>query len=90
MKYFDPSYTIRSVAANANDHVLCGFLGRGAAHAGMAGKTKMLVGLRNNHLVHIPMEATAGRRKQVYLHGGKWMGVLETTGQTCLKNSNAV
>lgn len=86
LKYFDPSYTIRSVAANANDHVLCGFLGRGAAHAGMAGKTKMLVGLCNNHLVHISMEATAGRRKQVYLHGDKWMGVLETTGQSSLKN----
>lgn len=86
LKYFDPSYSIRSVPANANDHVLCGFLGRGAVHAGMAGKTKMLVGLCNNHLVHIPMEATAGKRKQVYMHGEKWMGVLETTGQSSLKN----
>jgi 6-phosphofructokinase 1 len=86
LKYFDPSYIIRSVPANANDHILCGFLGRGAAHAGMAGKTKMLVGLCNNHLVHIPMEATAGKRKQVDLSGGKWMGVLETTGQPSLKN----
>ena len=90
LKYFDPSYIIRSVPANANDHILCGFLGRGAAHAGMAGKTKMLVGLCNNHLVHIPMEATAGKQKQVDLSGGKWMGVLETTGQTGVKNSNAV
>jgi 6-phosphofructokinase 1 len=52
----------------------------------MAGKTKMLVGLCNNHLVHIPMEATAGKRKQVDLSGGKWMGALETTGQPSLKN----
>ncbi len=86
LKYIDPSYMIRSVPANANDHVLCGFLGRGAAHAGMAGKTKMLVGLCNNQLVHIPIQATVGRRKQVYLHGEKWMGVLETTGQGALKN----
>jgi 6-phosphofructokinase 1 len=86
LKYFDPSYTIRSVPANADDHVLCGFLARAAVHAGMAGKTKMLVGLRNNHLVHIPMAAAAGRRKQVYLAGEKWMGVLETTGQSSLKN----
>ena len=86
LKYIDPSYTIRSVEANANDHVFCGFLARGAVHAGMAGKTKMLVGLCNNHLVHIPMEATAGKRKQVDLSGGKWMSVLETTGQPSLKN----
>jgi 6-phosphofructokinase 1 len=86
LKYIDPSYTIRSVAANANDHVFCGFLARGAVHAGMAGKTKMFVGLCNNHLVHIPMQATAGKRKQVDLSGGKWLSVLETTGQPSLKN----
>ena len=90
LKYIDPSYTIRSVPANANDHILCGFLARGAVHAGMAGKTKMLVGLFNNHLVHIPMEATARKRKQVSLNGATWMGVLETTGQSFLKNSNGV
>ncbi len=86
LKYIDPSYTIRSVPANANDHVLCGFLGRSAVHAGMAGKTRMLVGLCNNHFVHIPMEATAGKRKQVDLSGNMWMSVLETTGQTSLRH----
>ena len=86
LKYIDPSYTIRSVAANANDRVFCGFLARGAVHAGMAGKTKMLVGLCNNHLVHIPMEATAGKRKQLDLSVGNWISVLETTGQSSLKN----
>jgi len=86
LKYIDPSYTIRSVPANANDHILCGFLARCAVHAGMAGKTKMLVGLCNNQLVHIPMEATAGKRKQVDLTRDKWMSVLETTGQASLKN----
>lgn len=86
LKYIDPSYTIRSVAANANDHVLCGFLGRNAVHAGMAGKTRMLVGLCNNRFVHIPMEATVGRRKQVEVSGNVWMSVLESTGQSSLKN----
>jgi 6-phosphofructokinase 1 len=86
LKYIDPSYTIRSVAANANDNVLCGFLARGAVHAGMAGKTRMLVGLCNNHLVHIPMGISTGRRKEVNLHGHKWMSVLEATGQPSLKN----
>jgi len=86
LKYIDPSYTIRSVPANANDNVLCGFLARGAVHAGIAGKTRMLVGLCNNHLVHIPMEVSAGKRKQVNLHGAKWTSVLEATGQPSLKN----
>ncbi|MBW2109339.1 MAG: ATP-dependent 6-phosphofructokinase [Deltaproteobacteria bacterium] len=86
LKYIDPSYTIRSVGANANDDILCGSLGRYAVHAGMAGKTKMLVALCNNHFVHIPMEATAGKRRQVELSSDMWMSVLETTGQPLLKN----
>ncbi|MBW2174534.1 MAG: ATP-dependent 6-phosphofructokinase, partial [Deltaproteobacteria bacterium] len=65
LKYIDPSYMIRSVPANTNDGVLCGLLARRAVHAGMAGKTKMLVGLCNNHFVHIPMEETVGKRRQV-------------------------
>jgi 6-phosphofructokinase 1 len=86
LKYIDPSYTIRSVAANTNDGVLCGLLARSAVHAGMAGKTKMLVGLCNNQFVHIPIEATAGKRKQVDCAGDMWMSVLETTGQPSLHN----
>ncbi len=86
LKYIDPSYTIRSASANANDHLLCGFLARGAVHAGMAGKTKMLVGLCNNQIVHIPMEASIGKRKHVDISGDMWMSVLETTGQPSLKN----
>ncbi|HID29004.1 MAG TPA: ATP-dependent 6-phosphofructokinase [Desulfobacterales bacterium] len=86
LKYIDPSYTIRSASANANDHLLCGSLARNAVHAGIAGKTKMLVGLCNNQVVHIPMEASAGKRKQVDTSGDMWMSVLETTGQPSLKN----
>jgi len=86
LKYIDPSYTIRSACANAGDHLLCGFLARSAVHAGMAGKTKMLVGLCNNRIVHIPMEATAGKRKQVDTSGDMWMSVLETTGQPSMNN----
>jgi 6-phosphofructokinase 1 len=86
LKYIDPSYTIRSASASASDHLLCGFLARGAVHAGMAGKTKMLVALCNNQIVHIPMEASVGKRKQVDIHGDMWMSVLETTGQPSLND----
>lgn len=86
LKYIDPSYIIRSLPANANDRVFCSFLGRDAVHAGMAGKTKLLVGRWNNHFVHLPISASAGMRKQVNPHGKLWRTVLEATGQGSLKN----
>jgi 6-phosphofructokinase 1 len=86
IKYIDPSYMIRSLPANANDSVFCGFLGRNAVHAGMAGKTKLVIGRWNNHFVHIPMEATTCKRKQVAPDGELWSAVLEATGQGSLKN----
>jgi 6-phosphofructokinase 1 len=86
IKYIDPSYMIRSLPANANDSVFCGFLGRNAVHAGMAGKTKLVIGRWNNHFVHIPMEATTSKRKQVAPDGELWSAVLEATGQGALKN----
>ncbi|MDX9818485.1 MAG: ATP-dependent 6-phosphofructokinase [Desulfococcus multivorans] len=86
LKYIDPSYIIRSLPANANDHVFCSFLGRNAVHAAMAGKTRLLIGHWNNHFVHIPMSASAGRRKQIDPNGRLWQSVLEATGQGSLKN----
>jgi len=86
LKYIDPSYMIRSLPANANDSVFCGFLGRDAVHAGMAGKTKLIVGHWNNHFVHVPIDTSAGRRKQVSPDGKLWHTVLESTGQGSLKN----
>ncbi len=81
LKYIDPSYMIRSLPANANDSVFCGLLGRDAVHAGMAGKTKLLISFWNNHYVHIPMDASAGKRKNVDPEGRLWQSVLEATGQ---------
>jgi 6-phosphofructokinase 1 len=86
IKYIDPSYLIRSLAANANDHVFCSFLGRDAVHAGMAGKTKVLIGYWNNHFVNIPMSASAGKRKQVDPKGKLWHSILAATGQGVLIN----
>lgn len=81
LKYIDPSYIIRSLPANANDSVFCGFLGRDAVHAGMAGKTNLLISFWNNHYVHIPMAASAGKRKKLDPRGRLWQSVLEATGQ---------
>jgi 6-phosphofructokinase 1 len=81
LKYIDPSYLIRSVPATANDSVFCGFLGQNAVHAGMAGKTNMVVGSRNDEFIYIPIDLVVNKRKQVDLKGKLWSSVLEATGQ---------
>jgi 6-phosphofructokinase 1 len=86
IKYIDPSYMIRSLPANANDRVFCNFLGRNAVHAGMAGKTNLLIGHWNNHFVHVPMKTVAGKRKKIYPKGSLWRSALEATGQGPLRN----
>ena len=80
LKYIDPSYMIRSVPANASDSIYCGALGQYAVHAGMAGKTSMLVGLIKDEYVHLPLQIVASGSK-VNPEGNVWMRVLETTGQ---------
>jgi len=80
LKYIDPSYTIRSVPANASDSIYCGALGQYAVHAGMAGKTSMLVGLIKDEYVHLPFQTVTSGSK-VDPEGNTWMRVLETTGQ---------
>jgi len=80
LKYIDPSYTIRSVPANASDSIYCGALGQYAVHAGMAGKTSMLVGLIKDEYVHLPFRMVSSGSK-VNPEGNIWMRVLETTGQ---------
>ncbi|MDD5099455.1 MAG: ATP-dependent 6-phosphofructokinase [Syntrophales bacterium] len=80
LKYIDPSYMIRSVPANASDSMYCGALGQYAVHAGMAGKTGMLVGLMNDEYVHIPLKLIRSGNR-VDPGGNIWMRVLEATGQ---------
>ena len=80
VKYFDPSYAIRSTPANANDSEYCLLLGNNALHAGMAGKTNMIVGLHNHRLVHLPIPMI-GARKLVDPDRWTWQTVLQATRQ---------
>lgn len=82
VKYIDPSYHIRSVPANAGDSLLCERLARAAAHAGMAGKTDLLVGLWHNHLVHVPLEVSSDAKKEMSLEGELWTSVQSVTRQS--------
>jgi len=86
LKYIDPSYMIRSLPANANDHLYCGFLGRDAVHAGISGKTNMIISHWNNFFVHVPLPLTISTRKRVNPDGKLWQTVLESTGQGSLRN----
>jgi 6-phosphofructokinase 1 len=86
LKYIDPSYEIRSVPANANDRIYCGFLGQHAVHAGMAGKTGMVISFINNRYVHVPIKMAISHRRQINPSGGLWRSVLESTGQPRLRN----
>jgi 6-phosphofructokinase 1 len=80
VKYFDPSYSIRSRRANANDSMYCLRLGTSAAHAALAGKTNMIVGMHHDHLVHLPIPMI-GSRKMIDPRSWFWQTVLQTTRQ---------
>jgi 6-phosphofructokinase 1 len=81
VRYFDPSYHIRSCAANAIDSVLCEQFARHAAHAGMAGKTDMLVGFVHGDFVHVPLTTCVGEKKRLSPEDEWWSTVLAITGQ---------
>jgi 6-phosphofructokinase 1 len=81
LKYIDPSYAIRSVPASPQDNVYCSILAHNAVHAGMAGKTNMLVGRWHDTFVHIPVILVIGGRRNIEPEGDIWRSVLEATGQ---------
>ena len=81
LKYFDPSYTIRSVPATPSDSVYCWNMARNAVHAAMAGNTELLIGRWHGRFVHVPMALATRNRKRVDVSGDLWMSVIEATGQ---------
>ena len=81
LKYIDPSYTIRSMPANPHDSVFCLLLGYNAVHAGMAGRTNMVVGFWKNEFTHVPIPMATFKRKRIDPAGKLWSNVLSSTGQ---------
>lgn len=81
LKYIDPSYTIRSMPANAWDSAFCLLLGYNAVHAGMTGRTNMFIGHSNNQFTHVPIPLVANKRKKIDPKGRMWEDVLSCTGQ---------
>jgi 6-phosphofructokinase 1 len=81
LKYIDPSYTIRSMPANPHDSAFCLLLGHNAVHAGMAGRTNMVVGNWKNEFTHVPIPLAVSKRKKIDPAGWLWRNVLASTGQ---------
>jgi 6-phosphofructokinase 1 len=81
LRYIDPSYSIRSVTANAYDSVYCLRLAHAAVHAAMAGRTETVVVRWRRRFVHVPMPLITSHRNQVDPDGDLWMSVLEATNQ---------
>lgn len=84
LKYIDPSYIIRSRPANTADALLCDLYARHAVHAAMAGSTDVMVGLRYDTFVHVPLAKVTAERKQIAPEGREWRSVLAATGQPVL------
>ena len=81
IKYFDPSYMVRSIPAKGTDAIFCFQLAESAVHAGMAGKTDMVVGSMNEQFSHVPIEYAVNERKKIDPNGTFWHAVLGATRQ---------
>lgn len=81
LKYIDPSYMVRSQPANPHDSAFCLLLGHSAVHAGMAGRTNMVVGFWNHQFTHVPIALATSTRKKIDPEGWLWSSVLASTGQ---------
>ncbi len=81
VKYFDPSYSIRSVPAQGTDAILCSMLAAGAVHAAMAGRTDCVVGNLNDTLSLVPIPLATAERQKVDLKSPLWTAVIDATRQ---------
>ncbi len=81
LKYIDPSYMIRSAPAVPNDSIYCAQLGQYAVHAGMAGKTDLVIGQWNNNYTHVPIELAISKRRKINPQSRFWFTVIDATGQ---------
>ena len=84
LKYIDPSYIIRSVPAGAADRAVCNMLGAMAVHAGMAGKTGLMVSHLHEIPVHVPLPLVTVGRKRLDVRSSFWQQVQDSTGQSQL------
>ena len=81
VKYFDPSYIIRSCPARGTDALRCYMLARAAVHAAMAGRTDCVVGNIGESYALVPIALATIQRQKIYTDSALWHCVLDATGQ---------
>ncbi len=81
VKYFDPSYMIRSVPAKGTDAIRCYMLARSAVHAAMAGRTNCVVGQTAEWNTLVPIRLATIERQKVHPKSDLWRSVMDATGQ---------
>ncbi len=81
VKYFDPSYIIRSARANSTDSIYCDELARAAVHAAMAGKTGIIIGSWYSVMTHVPIPLVVRGKRRLTPSSELWQSVLKVTGQ---------
>ena len=81
VKYFDPSYTIRSVPARGTDAIRCYMLARNAVHAAMAGRTNCVIGNLGESYALVPIKLATIERQKISLKSDLWRTVMDATGQ---------
>jgi 6-phosphofructokinase 1 len=81
IKYIDPSYIIRSTEPTPNDSIFCMQLAQRAVHAGMSGKTDIVMGYFNGEFTHLPIGVATSRRQILSSDSELWLSVLESTRQ---------
>ena len=81
VKYFDPSYTIRSVPARGTDAIRCYMLARNAVHAAMAGRTNCVIGNEGDWYTLVPIRLATIERQKIVLKSDLWRSVMDATRQ---------
>lgn len=81
VKYFDPSYIVRSCPARGTDALRCYMLARAAVHAAMAGRTDCVVGNIGESCALVPIALATIERQKIYVNSPLWRSVLDATGQ---------
>jgi 6-phosphofructokinase 1 len=81
LRYIDPSYIVRSSAAEPEDAMLCDLFARNAVHAAMAGKTGLVIGYMHDRFIHVPIELLSSRKKTMDLQSFQFKAVQAATGQ---------
>ena len=61
----------------------CLLLGQNAVHAGLSGRTNMVVSLWNHHFTHVPISLAVSERKKIHPEDTLWSSVITSTGQPC-------